>query len=155
MFLELVALTIFIAIAVFNVAPVGDDGRAGKSAPASDRVIESSGAIADWVEVFKSNQQTLYANPTSLLKNGFKVKMWRLTDYKVPEINGDFVYSSKKLYEEYDCQKEQYRLLYVSLYPENMGAGKTMYTHSETYSWQPILPDTDGEAMWEIACGQS
>ncbi len=155
MFLELVALTIFMAIAVFNVAPVGDGGRAEKSAPASDRVIESSAAIADWVEVFKSNQQTLYANPANLLKTSFKVKMWRLTDYKVPEINGDFVYSSKKLYEEYDCQNEQYRLLYVSLYPENMGAGKAMYTHSETYSWQPILPDTDGEAMWEIACGQS
>ncbi|KAF0206260.1 MAG: hypothetical protein FD173_263 [Gallionellaceae bacterium] len=155
MIFELIALSIFISIALFNVAPMSNGGRAEKNAAASDRVIESPSAITEWVEVFKSNQQTLYANPTSLFKNGFKVKMWRLTDYKVPEINGDFVYSSKKLYEEYDCQNEKYRLLYVSLYPENMGAGKAMYTHSEAYSWQRVLPDTDGEAMWEIACEQS
>ena len=155
MLVELVALSIFIVIAVFNVAPVNNGGRAGERAPASDRVIESPSALTGWVEVFKTNQQTLYANPASLLSSGFKVKMWRLTDYKVPEINGDFVYSSKKLYEEYDCQNDQYRLLYVALYPENMGAGKAMHTHSETYSWQPILPDTDGEAMWEIACEQN
>lgn len=155
MIFELIALSIFISIALFNVAPMNNSEKAEKNAAASDRVIESPGAITEWVEVFKSNQQTLYANPSSLLRNGFKVKMWRLTDYKVPEINGDFVYSSKKLYEEYDCQNEKYRLLYVSLYPENMGAGKAMHTHSETYSWQRVLPDTDGEAMWEIACDQS
>lgn len=155
MIFELIALSIFISIALFNVAPMNNSEKAEKNAAASDRVIESPGAITEWVEVFKSNQQTLYANPSSLLRNGFNVKMWRLTDYKVPEINGDFVYSSKKLYEEYDCQNEKYRLLYVSLYPENMGAGKAMYTRSETYSWQRVLPDTDSEAMWEIACEQS
>lgn len=155
MLVELLALTVFIVIATFNLAPGSIGARAGKSAPESDRVIESPSAKTGWVEVYKTNQQTLYANPSSLLKSGFKVKMWRLTDYKFPEINGDFVYSSKKLYEEYDCQSEQYRLLYVALYPENMGEGKAMYTRSETYSWQRVLPDTDGEAMWEIACEQS
>ena len=155
MLVELLALSVFIVIALFNVAPMGNGGRAEKNAAASDRVIESPSAIIGWVEVFETNQQTLYANPGSLLKNGFKVKMWRLTDYKVPEINGDFVYSSKKLYEEYDCQNEQHRLLYVSLYPENMGGGKAMYTHSERFRWQPVLVDADGEAMWESACDQS
>ena len=156
MFFELIALAIFIATTVFNIAPDNNGKTSSKiTAPVRSNVPENKSAVSDWVEVFKTNQMILYADPAGLRKEGSMVKMWRLTDYKAPEINGDFVYLSKKLYEEYDCKKEQYRLLSVSLYHQNMGVGKTMYIHSEIYSWEPILRDTEAEAMWEIACEQN
>lgn len=161
MFFELVALAIFIATTVFNVAPerIGatrkNDGTELKIVSPKSNVTESKTEVSDWVAVLKTKQSIFYADPSSLIKNGKTVKVWRLTDYKVAEINGDFVYLSKKLYEEYDCKKEQYRQLYVSLYPENMGAGKVIYSNAEIYSWMPVSSDAEGDAMWEIVCGQS
>jgi len=161
MLLELVALGIFIATAVFNIAPERsggterNGGTESKVAPVRSSVTENKTAVTDWVEVYKSHQLTLYADTSSLINNGKTVKVWRLADYKVAEINGDFVYLSRKLYEEYDCNNEKYRQLYVSLYPEKMGEGKPIYSNAETYAWTPVLPNTESDAMWEIACGTS
>lgn len=149
MFLELIIAGIFVAAALFNVQPARENLSAGSG------VSEVKSVSEDWVEAFKSEQITHYANPATLYKSGRdRVKMWRLTDYKIAQINGDYVYLSKKYQEEYDCDIGRVRLLYSALYDGNMGKGEPLYTRSETYAWEAVALDTDTAAMWKIACGK-
>lgn len=164
MFLEILVFGIFIATTVFNVVPIDDKEAARNSDTASEAdtasyadtasasEIENNSPKEGWVEILKSNQSSYYANLARMRKNGSKVKIWRLTDHKTAEINGDYVYLSKKLLEEYDCKKEQSRQLFVSLYDTNMGVGPAAYTNSTTYSWESVSLHSDSDAIWEIAC---
>lgn len=149
MFLELATLGIFIATIIFNIAPIKH------GATLNNRAMESeyTNIKNTWVEVFKSEPITFYASPANSGKAGKTgAAMWRLADYKMAEINGDFIYLSRVSQEEYDCDEGKMRLLYTALYEENMGAGEPLYTHTEAYAWEPVLPGTDSEAVWRIAC---
>jgi hypothetical protein len=149
MFFELIAIGVFVAAALFNVEPANEE------VPLDNGVREIKSTPQDWVAAFQFEQVIYYANPSSIRKSSrYKAKMWQLTDYPRAQINGDYVYFSKKSLEEYDCDIGQARLLYSALYEGKMGEGEALYTHSETYAWEPVVLDTDTAAMWKIACGR-
>lgn len=164
MFLEIIILGVFIATTMFNVIPTNNRETVRHSDAANEvdaanyadamsaTETEKNSPKEGWVEILKSDQATYYANPASIRKNGYKVKIWRLTDHKSPEVNGEYVYLSKKILEEFDCKKEQSRQLFVSLYDANMGEGKAAYTNATLYKWEPIAIHSDSDAMWEVAC---
>lgn len=149
MFFELVAVGIFVAAALFNVEP------ADKELSISNGVSEIKSAPEEWVVALRSDQAVFYTHPGSIRKNRDRVKMWQLTDYKNAVINGDFVYLSKKSQEEYDCKEGHMRLLYTSLHSKNMGMDEALYTHAETFAWEPVMQDTNEAAMWKIACAKN
>lgn len=151
MFFEILAIGIFVAAAVLNIEPPSNVGNVTRT---NNGVTDIYSAPEDWVATLRSSQMAFYANPGSVRKNRYKAKMWRLTDYHVAQINGDFVYLSKKSQEEYDCDIGQVRLLFTALYAEHMGTGETVYSHAETFAWEPVMLDTDTATMWKIACGR-
>lgn len=146
MFLELIALGVFIATAFMNSVPV--NGRI----PERDSVTEIRHTPEDWTQASTQDGTVFYVNSRDVQKTGSRVKMWSLADYTVAQINGDSVYLSRKTQDEYDCKEGWVRLLYTSLYSESMGAGEPIYSHAETYAWEPVMLDSEAAVMWKRAC---
>ncbi|MDX8400124.1 MAG: hypothetical protein R8K20_07725 [Gallionellaceae bacterium] len=145
----ILALGVLIAMALFNGNP------ASEVAPIVNQVTEIKSQPEDWVVKLETPEITYYANPSSIIKGRHRAQMWRMTDYKIPQFNGELVYYSIKTQEEYDCKFGDIRLLYVALYEEHMEQGEALYTHAETYAWEPVVLDTAPAAMWRIACGKN
>lgn len=151
MFIETLVIAALVVAALFNVQPTDTGIRLGSGGT----VRELPSAQDKWVEAFRSTQIVYYANIGRLRKTGReRAQMWRMTDYKISQINGELIYTSKKTLEEYDCDIGRVRLLYTALYDGHMGQGETLYTHSEAYAWEDVQLDTSMAAMWKIACAQ-
>ena len=90
--------------------------------------VVSNSAMAEWVWVGKSEGNfTTYVDPTTIRKSGNKVKLWRLTDYKMAIKFTNGQYLSTKSQMQHDCMEEQFRMLYVTVYSENMGLGESSW----------------------------
>lgn len=55
---------------------------------------------------------------------------------------------------EYNCKKEESRLLYTAAYTEKMGEGVMGFSEFETSKWKPIIPGKINQDLWKIACGK-
>lgn len=106
---------------------------------------------------------TAYANPDTEAtpnkgknenKNGDKVKMWRMYDYKSTREASGYKFISAKFLDEYDCKQEQTRSLANTAFSENMGGGAAIFTNADTGKWQPVMLGGINEAMLKFACGK-
>ncbi len=150
MFIETLLVAALVVAALFNIQPTDSGVRLGSSG-----VREAPSDRDNWVEAYRSAQIVYYANTGTVRKSGRqRTRMWRMTDYKISQINGEFVYTSKKTLEEYDCNIGRVRLLYTALYDGHMGQGEPLFTQSETYAWEDVQLDTGMAAMWRIACNR-
>jgi len=123
--------------------------------------VMSSSAMAEWVEIAEGagvaeggNGTIVYVDPTTTRKSGTQaVKMWILFDHKkATKKPPDPVWSEKSQY-MFDCKEEKLKALYGVLYAENMGAGR-ITGKFEDQGWAPIIPGSQGEIMWQYACGK-
>ena len=74
--------------------------------------IVSSNVAAEWTSVGKNNSFTGYVDFISIEKNGNRVRIWSMNDYKVPGfLTGGEKYLSTKTQVEYDCKAETKRTL--------------------------------------------
>lgn len=109
-------------------------------------------AMAEWKEISTDDEVTVLVNPSSIRKNGNKVKLWSMFDYEKPQdLSGD-AYLSAKYQDEFDCKEEQSRSLYISIHSKNMGAGRVVFTNAVTSEWRPVPPDTVQEILMKYAC---
>ena len=113
-------------------------------------------ARAEWVTIGENKilAFTAYADPNTeaAIKNGDKVKMWKMYDYKsVQEVSG-YKFLSTKFQNEYDCKGAQSRILANTTYAINMGVGEAVFTQSDIGNWQSVIPDSLDETMWKFAC---
>lgn len=109
-------------------------------------------AMAEWVKVGSNDTDTLYADPTSIIKSAYKVKMRTLYNYKTPiKVAGGTILSTDAQ-EEYDCKENQARTLLLSFYSKNMGKGKKVYTDPDLHNWTPVRPGSARETLWSFAC---
>jgi hypothetical protein len=116
--------------------------------------VMSSSAMAEWVPVGGNDRFTLYSDPTTISKSGNMVKMLRLTDFKTVQGNTDEHYMSTKRQDEYNCVKEQRRIIFITAHSENMAEGYVvMRVVNKPGDWKSISPGSQGEAVWEFACG--
>ncbi len=107
-----------------------------------------------WVEVGNLEQGVAYANPSTIRKDGDKVKMWSIDDFKtVHEIGNIEPFMSIKVQNEYDCKEEQFRMLANSFYSANMGREKAVYNDYEPSRWKPVTPGSMIEKLFKLACG--
>ncbi len=90
--------------------------------------VVSSNAMAEWVKVGEIEDTRFYFNHSTIHKEGDKVKMWALMDYKTAKqaIDGK-LYLSDMSQEEYDCKKVLRRTLYLSTYSKNMRRGHLFF----------------------------
>jgi hypothetical protein len=118
-------------------------------------IVVSSSSTAEWIPVGGNDKFSIYSDPATIIKSGSRVKMLRLTDFKVAQRIDIKYYLSTKRQDEYDCVKEQYRIIYVNAYTENMGGGNVvMKVVNKPDDWRLIPPGSQGEAVWKFACGE-
>ena len=114
----------------------------------------SNQAIAEWINISTNGDgSTIYADPTTIQKLGNRTKMWVLFDYRKAIIeSGDKIMSIKK-HEEYDCNKSQARLLYLSKHSGRFTEGKVIYVNDiPNNEWVPVIPGSIPEDLWRYAC---
>ena len=115
-------------------------------------------ANADWSKAMNSttNGPNVYVDLDKINKKGSFVKMWSMNDYQQPKLGPNNVaYSSMKTYNEYDCSLRTIRLLAGVISKGNMGAGDIVYSNMTPSSEsEPIVPESQGEYMWQLACGK-
>jgi len=116
----------------------------------------SGSAAADWakwVVVDRKETFAIYADIATIRKAGNTAQMWDLSDAKAGKVLGGVKQSlSSKMEREYDCSKQEMRMLYVSWYSGNMGGGEIIGSDANPGGWQPALLGTIGERLWKIAC---
>lgn len=122
-------------------------------------VIVSNSAMAEWIGVSSTDDFDTYVDKTTIRKSGNVVKMWILRDYKALQKNSNDAegnaFFSIAAQQEYDCKEEQARPLSLSYYSKNMGDGQVVYSQTYTGIWQPLVPRSVGQMVWDIACSRS
>lgn len=118
--------------------------------------VVSGNAMAEWIVVSRSLDNTgiIYANPSTIRKNGNIVTMWSLFDFKksIASPDGKTYLSTKQQY-EYDCEKEKSRIIAFLVHSESMGGGSVIFSNSDIQKWDPVPPDTSEAFLWKYACG--
>ena len=114
--------------------------------------LASNNAMAGWVKIGSNDADTIYAEPTSVIKSAYKVKMQSLHDFKMAmKVAGD-TFLSAIVQEEYDCKENQSRALYFSFHSNNLGRGRNVYADTDPHKWEPVRPGSARESLWEFAC---
>ncbi len=113
----------------------------------------SSSAMAEWVKVDEDKLVAAYADPTTIRKNGDKVKMWALWDYSTAQEGGSKPYMSVRIQNEYNCKEETIRQIFATSFSGNMAGGHTINRQGGR-KWEPVVPRTFGETLWKFACGK-
>jgi hypothetical protein len=110
-------------------------------------VFRAVGADGSWA-AFSTEHQ--------LKRSGRLVTAWLRQEYPEPQRSaaGD-VYSSDVEKIQYDCAKEQARVLLVIYYAENNLAGSQQSEQADPKqaAWDPIVPGTQSEFIFHWACG--
>lgn len=112
----------------------------------------SNCAVAEWVKVSINETDTFYADPATIIKSAYKVKMQTLDDFKTATKAAGIHILSTVVQEEYDCSESQSRALFYAFYSKNMGKGRKVHTDTEPHKWEPVRPGTAREALWMFAC---
>lgn len=115
-----------------------------------------SNAMAEWVKTGSFENDTMYADPSTILREGNMVEMWALFDSKKAEVISGQLYMSMKRQSQYNCKDRQWRMLYLSFHSGSMGRGKfvdgaTLLDSLST--WSPVPPRSGDELLFKIACG--
>jgi len=97
-----------------------------------------------------------FSTEHQLKRSGRLVTAWLRQEYPEPQRSaaGD-VYSSDVEKVQYDCAKEQARVLLVIFYADNNLAGSQQSQEADLkqVAWDPIVPGTQGEFIFHWACG--
>ena len=117
--------------------------------------LTSGPAFADWMSFGESDSgTTVYADPTSMRREGDLVKMWVLFDFKAVRTKDGVSYSSAKAHMEYDCAKPRYEGHTVIYLSGNMGSGNILDRSSAKSMWIRISPGSLDHDLWKLACGK-
>ena len=116
-------------------------------------------AMAEWTKVTeeKDGSAVYYSEASTIRKSADGLTtVWELNDLKEQDANRS---KSTKIHAEYDCVNEQFRVLSVIVYSQNMGSGEVIVTFSPPDTeYQPIPPDSAEAAqtytMLKFACGK-
>jgi hypothetical protein len=133
----------------------------------------SSNAMAEWVRITSIHSQEspeiqiAYADPAIIHKNGNLVTMWILVDHqsglskkmenrldKIFPRTKDGITKSWKVEDEFDCMNEKLRMLSYTAYSEHMGNGEIIPNNMVTSRWEPVIPESIGQALWKYACSK-
>jgi hypothetical protein len=106
------------------------------------------------VEVFHTDNASLYVDSDTIRREGGLVKLWDLIDAKTIQTEADISYLSIKSQTEYDCLNERGRLLTIMFFSGNMGSGKVLFSGSDKQTWVPVDPEGLDKVRWDYACGK-
>lgn len=115
----------------------------------------SANAFAEWTLIESASSEDgfdVYVNTESKRRDGDKVKMWSMYDYKKVKVDVKS-YLASVSHVEYDCKEETLRLLDLFWYTGNMGQGQPVFSNTNIKK-DPIsiIPETIHESLFNIAC---
>jgi hypothetical protein len=120
-------------------------------------VLSSATAYAEWVLVAKDKTKggmTRYVELDTILREGERVKMWALFDYKTVQTKMGALFLSKRGQRQFDCIDKRTRLLSVTWFLGNMGTGDISWRKDGKHKWQPVPPGSGFQHLWTFACGK-
>jgi len=108
-----------------------------------------------------SSREMVYYDTKTVRRDGDRVTLWQLTDYKWMQGNAPFGmfmmsphrFFSTKTHKEFDCAHNSVRLLASSEFSQHMGTGTQNAVLVEQGDGQPVEPGSINQALWEVACG--
>lgn len=116
----------------------------------------SQSADAEWMNIYSDENFSIFADTSSIGKNGNMVTMRSMYDFKVPPaITTDKQAQSETWQKEFDCQAKKFRPLHMALYSQNMGKGTAFRVNDEIGGWTPIQVASLNEIEWKVACGRN
>lgn len=110
-----------------------------------------------WTMVIDSGNAAVYVDLTTIQKWSRKMNatvMWTLIDYKTAESIEGKPFMSEMSKVDYNCMEGQSRTRQSLFHYEKMGKGELVYNNSNLGNWEPVLPGTINDGLWEIACGK-
>ncbi|OIQ89743.1 hypothetical protein GALL_283590 [mine drainage metagenome] len=119
--------------------------------------LASGHAAADWRLVDISNDGTIaaYADPATISKSGYNVKIMTMFNYKRARVVDGKPYLSYQSLDEYDCSTGAMRSVSSTSYAKSMGEGEVVARDSTAdASFQPFPNDSLASYMWEFACAK-
>jgi hypothetical protein len=119
-------------------------------------VVTSGPAYAEWVKVSDTDEtgKTVYVDPATIRRNSNLVKMWQFYDYKTVQTVGGNRFLTAKEQWEFDCAEGRSRVVARKEFSGNMGSGTMVFTNSQVGKWLPVMPDSIGQTVWNVACGK-
>ena len=119
-------------------------------------VLGNGSAYAEWIKVSDSDEagKTVYVDPNTIRRNSNLVKMWQFYDYKTVQTLGSIRFLTAKEQWEFDCAEGRSRVVARKEFSGNMGSGTMVSTNSQVGKWLPVMPDSIGQTVWEVACNK-
>lgn len=127
-----------------------------------------------WVVVERDylspESQTVYIDPDTINREGTRVTVWQLTDYKMMQGTGAVInpYAFGRLYryalaphgffstttqKQFDCAGKRVRLLAFTEFSHHMGTGRRNDGYVDQDHWLAVEPESVNHALWELVCG--
>jgi hypothetical protein len=118
-------------------------------------VLSGGPAYAEWVRALNNQTDpTLYVDSDTIRRNGTVVKWWELLDYKTVQTVAGISFLSMKVLREYDCAGARIRVLAMADFSGNMANGQVVFTDFAQSNWEPVQPESMGQALWKFVCGK-
>ena len=118
-------------------------------------VLLSTSAWAEWTSIGNTDIYDIYVDISTVRKKGNYGKMWTLFDFKTVQRDvAEKPYLSSMAQDEFDCDGERSRTLYLSFHSKNMGIGDNVWTRNGPDAWTPSPPGSVIERLWKVACGK-
>jgi hypothetical protein len=98
---------------------------------------------------------TVYANLSTIRRNGHKIKMRGLISLSKPMPVKDTRYMSLESVDEYDCTEKTYRSISSVYFAEPMRRGPVVARGQQPSDWYPFEPVSLTSILFRAACKKS
>lgn len=112
-------------------------------------LLAAAQARADWQKVGETDAFVAYIDPATIRKSGQMRKVWAMQDLKKRHANGEL---SRRLFREYDCTNEKFRLLAVSTHSGPMATKKILVSVDTPGEWRYMPPGTSAAMAYSLVC---
>lgn len=117
-------------------------------------MLSSGSGYAEWVKLSGDGSVTSYTDAKTIRRSGNLVRMWDLVNFEALQESRNPFFSIKAV-REYDCTLEQSHIIGLYSYSGQMGTGEMVDSQlEEEVKWEPVMPGSWGQDLWEIACGK-
>ena len=108
-------------------------------------MLSVTSAWAEWTEIGRTEDGTIYIDYATIRRSGNLANVWWLTDFAKPSW-------SQKYQGQYDCERQQSRLLAFTRFTGRMGGGDILPDSSHIPKWEPVQPGSIVETIFNIVC---
>lgn len=118
-------------------------------------VLAIAPAWAGWQIVGSNAESNLFADNGPARREGDKVRMWDMIDYRELQERDGVSFRSMKVEVEYDCAARRFRNLSANLYPGRMADGEPVATYARPDAWQEIQAGSGIDLLAKFACDKA